>query len=75
MAIKHMKKSSPSLAIKEFHIKTTVRFHLTPIRIASIKNTTKKMLARMQGGKRNPHTLLVGMLASTSILKNSMEDC
>jgi hypothetical protein len=37
---KNMKKCSPSLAIKEMQIKTTLRFHLTPIRIAIIKNTT-----------------------------------
>jgi hypothetical protein len=43
MAKKHMKKCSPSLAIKEMQIKTTVRFHLTPIRIAIIQNTTNNM--------------------------------
>jgi hypothetical protein len=42
MAKKHMKKYSPSLAIKEMQIKTTLRFHLTPIRIATIKNTNNK---------------------------------
>jgi hypothetical protein len=40
MAKNHMKKSSPSLALKEMQIKTTLRFHLTPVRIAIIKNTT-----------------------------------
>jgi hypothetical protein len=37
---KHMKTCSPSLAIKEIQIKTTLRFHLTPVKIATIKNTT-----------------------------------
>jgi hypothetical protein len=32
-----LKSSPPSLAIKEMQIKTTLRFHLTPVRIANIK--------------------------------------
>jgi hypothetical protein len=40
MANKCMKKFSPSLAIKEMQINTTLRFYLTPVRKASIKNTT-----------------------------------
>jgi hypothetical protein len=43
MAKKHMKKCSPSLAIKEMQINTTLRFHLTPVRIATIKNSTTNM--------------------------------
>jgi hypothetical protein len=40
MAKKHMKNCLPCLAVKEMQIKTTLRFHLTPVRIAIIKNTT-----------------------------------
>jgi hypothetical protein len=43
MAKKHLKKCSPSLAIKKMQIKTTLRFHPSPIRIAIIKNTTNNM--------------------------------
>jgi hypothetical protein len=42
MAKKHMKKFSSSLVIKEMKIKTTLRFHLIPVRIAIIKNTNNR---------------------------------
>jgi hypothetical protein len=41
MVKKYMKKCSPSLAVKEMQSKTTLKFHLTPVRIAVIKDTTK----------------------------------
>jgi hypothetical protein len=42
MAKKQIKKCSPSLAIMEMQFKTMLRFYLTPVRIAIIKNTTNK---------------------------------
>jgi hypothetical protein len=39
MAKKHLEKCSIFLVTREMQIKVTLRFHLTPVRMAKIKNS------------------------------------
>jgi hypothetical protein len=73
MSSKYMKKCSSSLVIKEMQIKTTLRFLLTPVRMAIIKGNNNNKCWQGCGETVTIIQFWVGMQNYTTTMESSVE--
>lgn len=61
-----------SLIIREMQIKTIMRYHLTPAKMATINKLTNTS-ASQDVGKREPYTLLMEVQTGAATVENRTE--